>query len=83
MSHRPEIIKSSGLTSVVPLAGVEPAISSRGIKIGPYRFLPIGSYCLFNFLAAAVAFAASERVHLATEIRSDSFFRLLSLQNFS
>lgn len=32
MSYRPGIIKSAGLTNVVPLAGVEPAIPQGAYK---------------------------------------------------
>lgn len=87
MSYRPGIIKSAGLTNVVPLAGVEPAIPQGAYKsrAATNAFLRgEGSanihYCLFNLRAAAVALAASERVHLATLTRSDSRFRLFLSQ---
>lgn len=87
MSHRPGIIKSAGLTNFVPLAGIEPAKPSGAYKnraatthFCAVEALFMVSYCLFNFRAAAVAFAASERVHLATLTRSESRFSLFFSQ---
>lgn len=56
MSYRPGIIKSAGLTNVVPLAGVEPAIPQGAYKSRAFagQTLKALQYIIFCFLTAFV-----------------------------